>query len=134
MISKNQLAVSLVMIGRVLMALYFLIPGLMKFFAWDAHIELMTRHGMIFAPFLLASAGVLQIVAAIALIINRQAALFAFLLAGLVLLINFNLHDFWNLEGQEAGHEQQNFIKNLAIFAGLLMLSGWSYLNHKDTD
>jgi putative oxidoreductase len=44
--------------------------------------------------------------------------------AFLVLLINFNLHDFWNVyEGVSAKHESQNFYKNLGVFAGLLLLA-----------
>jgi len=35
------------------------------------------------------------------------------------------MHDFWNTyEGVDAGRETQNFVKNLAIFAGLLVMSG----------
>jgi len=47
------------------------------------------------------------------------------MLAGLTLLINLGMHDFWNTyEGTDPDHELQNFIKNLAIMAGLLVLSG----------
>jgi putative oxidoreductase len=66
-------------------------------------------------------------VAAILLIANRYTAIVALLLAGLVLVINVNLHDFWNLAGLEGAHEMQNFIKNLGILAGLLVLSGHSW-------
>jgi putative oxidoreductase len=41
-------------------------------------------------------------------------------------VINVSLHDFWNYSGVEGAHEMQNFIKNLGIFAGLLVLSGHS--------
>nr|WP_241148914.1 hypothetical protein [Photobacterium sanguinicancri] len=39
--------------GRVLLALYFLIPGIMKFVSWDMHIQLMEKHDMPFVPVLL---------------------------------------------------------------------------------
>jgi len=113
--------------GRILLALYFLIPGIMKFVSWDMHIGLMEKHNMPFVPVLLAVAGVFQIVAALLLIANRYTAIVALLLAGLVLVINVNLHDFWNLAGLEGAHEMQNFIKNLGILAGLLVLSGHSW-------
>ena len=49
----------------------------------------------------------------------------AFLLAGLTLLINVFMRDFWNdYPGGNPQHELQNFIKNLGIFAGLLLLAG----------
>ena len=44
--------------------------------------------------------------------------------AVMVLLINLNLHDFWNVyDGVNAERETQNFVKNLAVFAGLLVLA-----------
>lgn len=116
----------LLTLGRVLLALYFLIPGIMKFASWDMHIQLMEKHDMPFVPVLLGLAGVFQIGAALLLIANRFTWLVALLLAGLVLVINVSLHDFWNYAGMEGAHEMQNFIKNLGIFAGLLVLSGHS--------
>ena len=110
--------------GRVLLALYFLIPGIMKFVSWDMHIQLMEKHDMPFVPVLLGLAGIFQIGAAVLLIANRFTWIVALLLAGLVLVINVSLHDFWNYSGLEGAHEMQNFIKNLGIFAGLLVLSG----------
>ena len=45
-------------------------------------------------------------------------------LAITTLLINFYIHDFWNLGGDpNQAHETQNFVKNLGILAGLLILS-----------
>jgi putative oxidoreductase len=116
----------LLTVGRVLLALYFLVPGVMKFVSWDMHIQLMEKHNMPFIPVLLALAGIFQIVAALMLIANRFTGIVALLLAGLVLVINISLHDFWNFSGLEGAHEMQNFIKNLAIFAGLLVLAGHS--------
>lgn len=120
----------LLIVGRVLLALYFLLPGIMKFIAWDGHLALMEKHGMVMIPFLLAFAAILQITGSLMIIANRYVAVAAITLAGLVLVINVNLHDFWNLMGADAGHEKQNFIKNMAIFAGLLILSGITW---KDT-
>ena len=46
------------------------------------------------------------------------------MLAGMTLVINVFMHDFWNVyEGLTQQHETQNFIKNLAIMAGLLTLT-----------
>jgi putative oxidoreductase len=110
--------------GRILLAFYFLLPGIMKFAAWDMHIVLMETHGMIMLPLLLALAGIIQIGASICLLINKQLVICALGLAGMVLLINLNLHDFWNVyEGVDAKHETQNFVKNMGIFAGLLLLA-----------
>ena len=110
--------------GRCLLAFYFLLPGVMKFVQWDMHVALMETHGMIMVPVLLAIAGVAQVGASICLFFNKQVVVCALGLAAMVLLINLNLHDFWNVyEGVDAKHETQNFFKNMGIFAGLLLLA-----------
>lgn len=124
----ERLASAGILVGRIMLALYFLVPGIMKFVSWDMHVALMERHHMVLIPLLLASAGVSQIVAGICLMLNRYTSVVASLLAMMVLLINVTLHDFWHFEGLEAAHEMQNFIKNLGIFAGLLVLAGHSHL------
>jgi putative oxidoreductase len=96
----------------------------MKFMDWDTHVKLMETHGMMLVPYLLGLAGVIQVVASLSLFINRYVAICALTLAAMTLVINVNLHDFWNIyEGVDVKHETQNFVKNLAIFAGLLLLA-----------
>ncbi|MDZ7824984.1 MAG: hypothetical protein U5R48_01820 [Gammaproteobacteria bacterium] len=47
------------------------------------------------------------------------------MLAGLTLVISLFMHDFWNMEaGLEQAHETQNFVKNMAILAGLMCVAG----------
>lgn len=110
--------------GRTLLALYFIFPGVMKFVDWDRSVALMELHNMVMIPVLLASAGIIQIAAGLCLLMNKQVVVSALALAGMVLIINFNLHDFWNTyDGVNTRHETQNFVKNLAIFAGLLLIA-----------
>ena len=111
-------------LGRVFLALYFLIPGISKFTSWNTSVALMEAHNMKMIPFLLAIAGITQVVGSISLLLNRYVVICALGFAVMTLLINFNLHDFWNTyEGVSADRELQNFYKNLGIFAGLLLLA-----------
>ncbi len=115
---------NLMSIGRVLLGLYFLLPGVAKFTAWDRHIQLMETHEMSMVPILLVVAGVIQIVGGLCLIANKQVVICALGFAVMILLINLNLHDFWNVyEGVNPERETQNFVKNLGILAGLLVLA-----------
>jgi len=114
----------LINIGRVLLALYFLLPGIGKFIAWDDQVALMEAHDMKMVPVLLAVAGIIQILGSISLLLNKYVVICALGFAAMTILININLHDFWNVyEGVNAEHEAQNFYKNLGIFAGLLLLA-----------
>ena len=115
---------ALMLSGRVLLALYFVLPGIAKFISWERHIALMETHEMMMVPALLALAGLLQIAGGLLLLINRHVVVCALGFAVMVLLINFNLHDFWNMyDGVNAERETQNFVKNVAVLAGLLVLA-----------
>jgi putative oxidoreductase len=84
----------------------------------------METHNMIMVPFLLAVSGIAQVGGSILLLLNRQVVVCALGFAVMTILINLNLHDFWNVyEGVDTKHETQNFFKNLGIFAGLLLLA-----------
>jgi putative oxidoreductase len=112
--------------GRILLALYFLLPGLMKFVAIPAHVAMMETHGIANAEPLLLIAGAAQLIGALLLLANRFVRVAALGCVAYILVINGLMHDFWNFTGIKAAHETQNFIKNLGILAGLLVLAGMS--------
>jgi putative oxidoreductase len=111
-------------VGRVLLGLYFVLPGIAKFVDWQTHIELMQRHNVPFADPLLVLAGIANFILGGMLLANRHLRAAAYGCALYILVINFSLHDFWNFSGTEGAHETQNFVKNLGIMAGCLMLAG----------
>ena len=115
---------NLLRVGRLLLALYFLIPGIMKFVAWDRTIEAMQAHSVPSPDLLLPVAAIAQIVGAVLLIINRQTFLVCLGFIAYILVINIMMHDFWNFDDIEGRHELQNFIKNMAIMAGVMVLAG----------
>ena len=122
-------------VGRIFLALYFLIPGISKFTSWDTSVELMEAHNMKMIPFLLATAGIAQVVGSIILLLNRHVVISELGFAVMTILINFNLHDFWNsYEGVNPDRELQNFYKNLGIFAGLLLLAAVNIKDSHDSD
>jgi putative oxidoreductase len=84
----------------------------------------MEVHGVPAVAALLPITIVLQLGGGAALIAGWQIRATALMLAGMTLVINVFMHDFWNIyEGLSQQHETQNFVKNLAIMAGLLALA-----------
>lgn len=112
--------------GRVLLGLYFIGPGLSKVFGFEANANYMADHGMVFIPFFLVLTIIIQLGGGAAMVVGYQTKIVAFILAGLTLVISLVMHDFWTLPAGElqTGHETQNFVKNMAIMAGLLMAAG----------
>ena len=120
----KSLELPMEIIGRVLLGLYFFVFGLMKIPGYAGMLAYMTQHGVPFAEPMLILAIVFEVGGGLALILGWQTKWAAFLMAGLTLLINLYMHDFWNTYASGSQqHETQNFIKNLGIFAGLLVLA-----------
>ena len=116
----------LVTTGRVLLGLYFIAPGLNKVFAFETNANYMADHGMILIPFFLVLTILIQLGGGAAMVMGYRTKIVAFVLAGLTLVISLVMHDFWTLPAGElqTGHETQNFVKNMGIMAGLLVLAG----------
>ena len=111
-------------VGRSLLGLYFILPGLSKVFDFASTLALMRMKGVPFSLVLLPLTIVIQVLGGIFLVLGRNLRLTAFILFGLTIIINLFIHNFWALTGDPSqGHEIQNFVKNLAIAAGLLVLA-----------
>jgi putative oxidoreductase len=110
--------------GRVLLGLYFIIPGIQKITQFEKMSAYMHAHDVPLISLLLPLTILMQLSAGAALIIGYKGKVAAFLLAGLTLVICIYMHNFWAMEeGVERVHEMQNFIKNMAIMAGLLIVA-----------
>ena len=117
-------------IGRVLLGLYFFLPGISKIPTYEFTAEYMALHSIPLVSILLPFTIVLQLVLGITLIIGFRIKASALILATLTIFINIGVHDFWNeYPNTDVGHETQNFVKNLGIFAGLLVLSATHKIN-----
>ncbi|WP_379548126.1 DoxX family protein [Qipengyuania sp. DSG2-2] len=115
-----------VTIGRVLLGLYFLVPGLSKVAGSADTLAYMQGHGIPFAEPLLWFSAVVNIIGGLFLILGRHVKFVAYGFVVYILLVNVLLHDFWTMEGDIVARETQNFVKNLGILAGLLVLAGSS--------
>ena len=111
-------------IGRTLLGLYFIVPGLGKVFDFTSTLTLMQVKGVPLSSILLPVTIFVQIIGGVFLIFGRQLRMTSLLLFVLTILINLYIHNFWSLGGDPSqAHEIQNFVKNLAIAAGLLVLA-----------
>ena len=114
----------LYIVGRFLLGLYFLLPGLSKVFLFQDNLDVVVLREVPFPYLSLSLVAIVQIFFGIMLMLGKYVHTGALVLAAVTLLINFYIHDFWNMAGDaNQAHETQNFVKNLGIFAGLLVLS-----------
>jgi putative oxidoreductase len=112
------------LLGRFLMGAYFVLPGLQKIFQYEVMTNYMLAQNVPATAILLPITILLQITLGLAIIVGFKGQISAFILAGLTLVISIYMHNFWAMEeGVQRVHEMQNFIKNMAIMSGLLMVS-----------
>ncbi len=120
----NQKIDSLMMVvGRVLLGIYFLLPGLGKILTYSDNIILLTSKGVPLTPIALPLTILIEVILGAMLIFDRYIKMSSMILFALTLLINIFIHDFWNLSGIMQSHEAQNFYKNMGVAAGLLILA-----------
>tara|TARA_Y100001935_G_scaffold218738_1_gene191633 strand:- start:507 stop:896 length:390 start_codon:yes stop_codon:yes gene_type:complete len=111
-------------VGRSMLGLYFIGPGLSKVLSYSATLALMKIKGVPFSSILLPATIAIQVFGGLLLLLGRNLRIASLILFGLTIMINIFIHNFWTLAGDPTyPHEAQNFIKNLAIGAGLLVLA-----------
>ena len=108
-------------IGRSLLGLYFIAPGLSKVFDFASTLALMRMKGVPFSLVLLPLTIAIQLLGGIFLILGRNLRLTAFMLFGLTILINVFIHNFWALNGDPSqAHETTKFCKKLGYCCRLI--------------
>ncbi len=103
------------LLGRILISFMFLQSGINKIGGYKATLGYMESKGVpgMLLPFVIF----LEIVGAIAVIVGWKARLFSFLLAGFCILAALFFHMDFSNQAQTI-----NFMKNLAIAGGFLMI------------
>ena len=111
-------------VGRILLGIYFLLPGIGKIFDFSGTLSLMTLKGVPLPYLSLLIVISIQLIFSIFLMLNKYLRLSSITLFVLTILINVYIHNFWDLSGDPSqAHEIQNFYKNMGIAAGLLILA-----------
>ena len=120
----NKLDDIAILVGRSLLGLYFLGPGITKVFDYTNYVSVMQENEVPLTLIALPIVILIQVIGGIMLILNQNVKASALALFITTIVINIYIHDFWTLEeGVIKAHETQNFVKNLAIAAGLLVLA-----------
>lgn len=127
MVAQNFLT----LVGRVLLALMFLLSGYGKISAFDGTVGYIASVGLPLPQVLAALAVVVEIGAGIALVIGWKARWAALALAIFTVLAGVLFHNYWAMPADKQMLQQIMFLKNLAITGGLLFVTafgpgGWS--------
>jgi len=124
MLNIQKIDWSSFLVGRVILGLYFFVFGFGKIFTYEDIQALMVLKEVPLVAITLPITITIQTVFGLLIIFGKHLRLSGLMLFILTILINYYIHNFWDLAGDPSqAHEMQNFIKNTAIAGGLLILS-----------
>ena len=110
------------LVGRILMSLIFLISGTFKILGFSGTAAFMASKGMPAASLLLVAALLTELAGGLSLLLGFKARWGALLLFLFLIPTTLIFHNFWAVPAAAAQTEMGNFIKNLGLMGGLLMV------------
>jgi putative oxidoreductase len=110
------------LVGRILLAAIFLVSGIAKVVDPAGAIGHMESAGIPAAGVLLWIAAAAEIAGGLSLAVGFLARVGALGLVVYLIPTTLLFHDFWNYAAAEQVSQMSNFMKNLAVMGGLLLL------------
>jgi putative oxidoreductase len=111
-------------VGRAFAGILFLVSGINKILGFSYVAGWMNSSGIPAAGLLLVLTILLEIGGGLALITGFQARIAAAALALFLIPVTLIFHGFWHADAAEFQNQLNHFLKNVAIFGGMLVLFG----------
>ncbi len=121
----NSMQNPLSLIGRVLLAIMFLLAGISKVGGFAGTSGYIASKGLPMPDVLTAITIAVEIGCGLALIAGYCTRWAALILAGFTLVASVIFHNYWDLPAAQQMTQQLMFMKNIAITGGLLTLAAW---------
>lgn len=121
----NNLQTPLALVGRMLLALMFVLAGFDKITAFGGTAGYIASVGLPAPALLTLLAIVAEVGGGLAIIFGLYTRWAALALAGFTLLASFIFHAFWNLPADQQMMQQLMFMKNISVAGGLLVLAAF---------
>lgn len=119
---QSNLASTAALVGRVLLALMFVIAGVGKIGGFEGTVGFIASKGLPLPAVLAAGTVALEIVGGLALIAGFKARWAALALAAFTLLATVLFHNYWAMPAEQQYVQQLMFLKNLGVAGGMLMV------------
>ena len=112
------------LVGRILLALLFLVAGSRKLMAVAGSAGYLAKLGFPMPEVMVWVAIAIELGGAILLIVGWQTRWVAWLLALFTLIATFAAHRFWDIiDAGQYANQMNHFLKNLAIVGGMVILA-----------
>lgn len=119
----NTLKTPLLLIGRILLALMFILSGFGKLADIGGTAGYIASGGLPFPAVLAVIVGLLELLGGLAIVAGFQARWAALALGLFTLAASVTFHKFWAVPADQAFVQQLMFMKNLSIAGGLFVVA-----------
>ncbi|HEY4139637.1 MAG TPA: DoxX family protein [Casimicrobiaceae bacterium] len=113
---------SVALIGRVLMSVIFVTSGFGKLIGFSGTEHMIESKGVPLPEFATAIAILIELGAGLAILLGWKTRWAAAAFVVFLVVITPIFHGFWRMEGAERAANHINFMKNLTILGGFLLL------------
>jgi putative oxidoreductase len=107
--------------GRILISVLFLISGFFKVASYSQMVAHMP--GLPMPGVAIAIAAFLELACGLSILAGFQTRLAAWVLFLYLIPVTFLFHNFWAVQGAAQQEQMVNFLKNISIMGGLLILA-----------
>ena len=114
-----------VLVGRILLGLIFVLSGFSKIAGFDGTVGYIASKGLPLPTLVAALTILIELGGGLALVVGFYARQSALILAVFTLLAAVLFHNFWAADAASQMMQQINFMKNLSIAGGMLVLAAF---------
>jgi putative oxidoreductase len=111
------------LLGRCLLSLIFILSGLGKVGDWSGTAGFMAAKRMLAVPFFLTMVIFVELAGGLSVLLGFKARIGAWALVLYLTPVSLVFHNFWAFKDAEQRMQTINFLKNLAIMRGLLLVA-----------
>jgi putative oxidoreductase len=112
-----------VAVGRVLLAVVFIVSGATKFGDLAATAKQIAGKGLPMPMVLAGTAAAVELIGGLLVALGWYTRLAALALLVFTAVAGVLFHDFWNVAAAQRASQMAHFLKNLAIIGGLLIVA-----------
>lgn len=108
--------------GRLLLSIIFILAALGKIFDFEGGVNLLRQMGVQGAPVFFTIGLLMELIGGLMILFGWHTRLGVYILMIYLIPVTLMIHNFWGYEGADMAIQLQLFLKNLAIYGGLLLL------------